>query len=98
MDNEKGRTTCPKCGALAVLFADYEVNNESGLGLRCARRCGWKETMADLRTRYKEMRIAQEKAVVEADQWREAAKWWRKAAEWKKDAIGLLKKALCPSA
>ena len=40
---------CPQCGAQAVLFADYEKNDQTALGLRCARRCGWTETMADLR-------------------------------------------------
>ncbi|MBE3088139.1 MAG: hypothetical protein IMZ71_03360 [Chloroflexi bacterium] len=40
---------CPQCGALAVLFADYEKNDQTAIGLRCAVRCGWRQTMADLR-------------------------------------------------
>ena len=39
---------CPKCGALAVLFADYEKNDLSALGLRCLDRCGCMRTMADV--------------------------------------------------
>ena len=30
------------------MFADYEKNDGDALGLRCAKRCGWKVTYGDL--------------------------------------------------
>jgi len=44
----KDTKNCPKCGALVVLFADYNKNDLFALGLRCARRCGWRLTMGDV--------------------------------------------------
>ncbi|KKN89689.1 hypothetical protein LCGC14_0235350 [marine sediment metagenome] len=42
---------CPRCEALAVMFSDHEVNNTTGMGLRCANRCGWILTMKDVQKR-----------------------------------------------
>ncbi len=42
---------CPRCDALAVMFADYDKNTTAGMGLRCANRCGWKLTMKDVQER-----------------------------------------------
>jgi len=61
---------CPHCGALAVLFADYEHNDQDALGLRCARRCGWRETMGDLRREL----IKTQKEATEEETWYECAK------------------------
>ena len=60
----KGRNemkTCPRCGALAVLFADYEVNNTSGLGLRCHKRCGWQLSMQDVMKEYNRLRVVEQR-------------------------------------
>lgn len=48
---------CPRCGTLAVLFADPEVNSPHGLGLQCGRRCGWELTMMDLAEKAEERRL-----------------------------------------
>jgi len=50
------RRNCPECGALAVLFTDYDKNDQSAMGLRCMGRCGWAETMQDLRDENKRLR------------------------------------------
>ncbi len=49
---------CQKCGAMAVMFADYERNDLTALGLKCndfGHGCDWQETMADL---YRQLKLA----------------------------------------
>jgi len=59
------RMTCPQCGDMVILFSDYEDNTQAGVGLKCLK-CGWKETLADVREKLDARQLA-------LDVWKEMA-------------------------